>query len=368
MHWESGRLLVQLPQMPPDGVASSVMRDLAILVLSKSPIPNGLICWATFKLFLNTLPFNLSHHINKLLSPCQHEPPVSILYQELRHVTCTEWLVARFTKNHKTCQKTLNLVAISPEIRVLTHTISSVTSRKVQTSYPTMAWCHQKKPWHLSISWVFWTWQYQLPFSHSWCILGLTSTAQVSYRKVMQHDATIKGFTEISPFQLVASFSANLGFIRKSPRSRASSFSWHTLVFSAVFAWEVDGFLHEFHGVPTQQCAKTISFSVRVPVLSEKTKLTCCIRSRAPGIGSMHFFAARPVPSPLPSQQSLPWRPILSWNIRFQIDMSRNPMGQNMGGFDVLSSFIWGSLLIWNPKTSFTWIRKQNLDGWLRKV
>ena len=79
-------------------------RVFAILVLSKSPIPNGLICWATFKLFLNTLPFNLSHHINKLLSPCQHESSVSILYQELRHVTCTEWLVARFTKNHKTCQ------------------------------------------------------------------------------------------------------------------------------------------------------------------------------------------------------------------------------------------------------------------------
>lgn len=54
-------------------------RVFAILVRDqKGPIPNGLICWATFKLFLNTLPFNLSHHINKLLSSCQHEPPVSI--------------------------------------------------------------------------------------------------------------------------------------------------------------------------------------------------------------------------------------------------------------------------------------------------
>ena len=34
----------------------------------------------------------------------------------------------------------------------------------------------------------------------------------------------------------------------------------------------------------------------------------------------------------------------------------------------VLSSFIWGSLLIWNPKTSFTWIRRQNSDGWFGNV
>lgn len=92
-----------------------------------------------------------------------------------------------------------------------------------------------------------------------------------------------------------------------------------------------------FHGVPTQQCAKTISFSVRVPVLSEKTKLT--YKASDPGIHLIRSmqkpFSLWPdlphllyqVSSPCHGAQFCPEK------FRFQIDMRRNPMAQNTGGF-----------------------------------
>ena len=179
------------------------------------------------------------------------------------------------------------------------------------------------------------------------------------------------------------SFSANLGFIRKSPRSRASSFSWHTLV-SKCQTLPNRWFIHlgmgswriftanswYFHGIPTQQCAKTISFSVRVPVLSEKTKLT--YKASDPGIHLIRSMTLFPYGQtcPISSTRSavLAMAPnFVLKNSRFQIPTCAGiRWHKTQVDSAVLSSFIWGSLLIWNPKTSFTWIRKQNSDGWCK--
>ena len=220
------------------------------------------------------------------------------------------------------------------------------------------------------------------------CIISLQfskfHSTSFPHRNVM-HSWCNTGITQISPFHFTSTwtasaFSVNLGFFRKSPRSRASSFSWQTLVskcqtdFLIPSAWHHNGswwiWLH-FPWCPrAAMCKDHLVFCEGSRLVGENKvdleKSRVWIHGSRVWIHSLWQFGAHlphllyQISSPCHGAQFCPENQI---PIRHG---ARNPNGtKNTGGFAVLSSFIWGSLLIWNPKTSFTWNqRNQPKSGW----